>query len=102
MLPRNFVDASQTMNLSDVIELQEPKLRPAENLFLPAVLAGLGTTIRHLSQSIRGKHRTLQYPEERREQKTVLNGGMNTQHYRGVHRLNRDEQGRVKCVACFM
>jgi len=22
--------------------------------------------------------------------------------YRGVHRLNRDEQGRVKCVACYM
>ena len=22
--------------------------------------------------------------------------------YRGVHRLNRDEQGRVKCVACFL
>ena len=90
------------MNLSDVVELQEPKLKAAENLFLPAVLAGLGTTIRHLSQSIRGKHRTLQYPEERREQKTVLNGGMDTQRYRGVHRLNRDEQGRVKCVACYM
>jgi formate hydrogenlyase subunit 6/NADH:ubiquinone oxidoreductase subunit I len=25
-----------------------------------------------------------------------------TQIYRGVHRLNRDEQGRVACVACFM
>ena len=23
-------------------------------------------------------------------------------NYRGVHRLNRDEQGRVKCVACYM
>ena len=23
-------------------------------------------------------------------------------HYRGVHRLNRDEQGRVKCVACML
>ena len=22
--------------------------------------------------------------------------------YRGVHRLNKDEEGRVKCVACFM
>ena len=27
---------------------------------------------------------------------------MDTQRYRGVHRLNRDEQGRVKCVACYM
>ena len=24
------------------------------------------------------------------------------QTYRGVHRLNKDEEGRVKCVACFM
>ena len=23
-------------------------------------------------------------------------------NYRGVHRLNRDEEGRVKCVACYM
>ena len=23
-------------------------------------------------------------------------------NYRGVHRLNRDEQNRVKCVACYM
>ncbi|MFO0843160.1 MAG: NADH-quinone oxidoreductase subunit I [Gemmataceae bacterium] len=23
-------------------------------------------------------------------------------NYRGVHRLNRDEKGRVKCVACYM
>ncbi|MFM7923542.1 MAG: NuoI/complex I 23 kDa subunit family protein, partial [Planctomycetaceae bacterium] len=23
-------------------------------------------------------------------------------HYRGVHRLNRDEKDRVKCVACMM
>jgi NADH-quinone oxidoreductase subunit I len=90
------------MNPNDILELHEPKLSAAENLFLPAVLTGLGTTIRHLSRSIRGKHRTMQYPEERREQKTVLEGGMDTQHYRGIHRLNRDEQGRVKCVACFM
>ena len=44
----------------------------------------------------------VQYPEERREQKGVLEQGMDQQRYRGVHRLNRDEQGRVKCVACFM
>ncbi len=36
---------------------------------------------------------TQQYPEV--EPKLPAN-------YRGVHRLNRDEQGRVKCVACYM
>ena len=90
------------MKPEDVVELQEPKLSSFEAMFLPAVLSGLGTTIRHLGQSIRGKHRTLQYPEQRREDSAGFHGGMDTQRYRGVHRLNRDEQGRVKCVACYM
>ena len=36
---------------------------------------------------------TVQFPEQ--QPKLPPN-------YRGVHRLNRDEQGRVKCVACYM
>ena len=32
----------------------------------------------------------------------VEEGGMELRTYRGVHRLNKDEEGRVKCVACFM
>jgi NADH-quinone oxidoreductase subunit I len=32
----------------------------------------------------------------------VEQGGMLERTYRGVHRLNKDEEGRVKCVACFM
>jgi len=90
------------MKPEDVIELHEPKLNSFEAMFVPAILAGLGTTIRHFGRSIVGKHRTLQYPEERRENKSVFDGGMDIQRYRGVHRLNRDEQGRVKCVACYM
>jgi NADH-quinone oxidoreductase subunit I len=90
------------MNPQDVMELKEPKLSSMESMFLPAVLAGLGTTMRHIGQTLRGKHRTLQYPEQRREDRSVMNGGMDTQRYRGVHRLNRDELGRVKCVACYM
>jgi NADH-quinone oxidoreductase subunit I len=90
------------MKPEDVIELSEPKLGSFETMFIPAVLAGLGTTIRHLGRSIVGGHRTLQYPEERRENKDIMNGGMDIKTYRGVHRLNRDEQGRVKCVACYM
>ena len=27
---------------------------------------------------------------------------MRVENYRGVHRLNRDKDGRVACVACFM
>ena len=90
------------MKPQDHLELHEPVLNPFENMFVPAVLAGLGTTMRHIGQTLRGKHRTMQYPEQRRENLPVLQGGMDTQRYRGVHRLNRDEQNRVKCVACFM
>jgi len=32
----------------------------------------------------------------------VDQGGMLKSTYHGVHRLNKDAQGRVKCVACFM
>ena len=91
------------MKDSDVIVLDEPKLSLADQFFLPQVLIGLGTTFKHMFNVVaKGKDRVVQYPEERREQKPVLNGGMDTQGYRGVHRLNRDEQGRVKCVACYM
>ncbi len=75
---------------SDIIVIREPELTPADKLYLPQVVAGLKTTLRHLFK----KKVTVQYPEERRP--------MRTQIYRGVHRLNRDEQGRVACVACFM
>ena len=38
---------------------------------------------------------TVSYPEEEPQIDNPL-------IYRGVHRLNQDEQGRVKCVACFL
>ena len=90
------------MKLEDIIELQPPELNASENIFLPAVLSGLGSTMVHLFRSVSGNVRTMQYPEERREDKPVLEQGMDVQRYRGVHRLNHDEQNRVKCVACYM
>ena len=90
------------MKSEDIVEIKEPTLSTWESLFVPAVLVGLGTTIRHLGKSIVGGHRTMQYPEQRREDRPLMDGGMDIQRYRGVHRLNRDEQGRVKCVACYM
>ena len=61
----------------------------AEQLYLPAIFAGLQTTIKHIFMPTV----TVQYPE----QQPVLPA-----NYRGVHRLNRDDKGRVKCVACYM
>jgi NADH-quinone oxidoreductase subunit I len=71
--------------------IEEPELGVAGRLYLPAFVQGLATTARHLV----GRKVTLQYPEQ---EPTIGN----PQIYRGVHRLNRDEQGRVKCVACFL
>jgi NADH-quinone oxidoreductase subunit I len=73
----------------DVKWVEEPRIGLLEKLYLPAIFAGLGTTVKHLFQP----KITVQFPEEQ----PVLPA-----NYRGVHRLNRDEEGRVKCVACYM
>jgi NADH-quinone oxidoreductase subunit I len=64
-----------------------------EQLYLPSIAAGLVTTGKHLARTLAGKEITVQFPEERARMPP---------NYRGVHRLNRDEQGRVRCVACYM
>ena len=71
--------------------IEPPELGFWGKTYLPLLLEGMTTTLRHLfSRKI-----TVQSPEERHEIPEPL-------RYRGVHRLNRDEQGRVKCVACFL
>jgi len=75
---------------SDLIRITEPQLSAFERLYLPQILQGLRVTLRHLF----GRKFTLQYPEEKRQ--------VRADRYHGLHRLNRDEQGRVACVACFM
>lgn len=72
-----------------VKKLTAPKMNLWEKLYLPNILKGLGITFSHL----RREKVTLQYPEE----KWIPREG-----YRGAHRLNKDEKGRVKCVACEM
>ena len=85
------------MKDTDVIHLSEPKLSMMDDFYVPQVLKGLGTTMRHmLNVVVGGKDRVIQYPEERREDMPVEKGGMQKSNFRGVHRLNRDEQGRVK------
>ena len=91
------------MKDSDVIVLEEPRLSLSDQFYLPQVLIGLGTTMKHMfNVVVRGIDRVVQYPEERREDLAVEKGGMLQKTYRGIHRLNKDEEGRVKCVACFM
>ena len=78
----------------DIIEISEPELTPAEKVYLPAVVGGLATTLKHMVSKKRRDERVVQYPEQKRAQRV--------ENYRGVHRLNKDESGRVKCVACFL
>ncbi|MFQ5422356.1 MAG: NuoI/complex I 23 kDa subunit family protein [Phycisphaerae bacterium] len=85
--PRRWTD-------TDVVCVDQPELSAAERLYLPQVFEGMRTTLRHMFKKRLRDQMVIQYPEEKREQRKET--------YRGVHRLNRDEQGRVACVACFM
>jgi len=58
-----------------------------EKLYLPAILSGMGITIRHFLK----KPATFEYPEKKREFSPV---------YRGLHVLKRDDEGRERCTAC--
>ena len=58
-----------------------------EKLYLPAVLKGMFITISHLFK----KKVTINYPEKKRSFSEV---------FRGLHVLNRDEEGRERCTAC--
>lgn len=71
--------------------LEAPRLGLADRMYLPLFFEGLTTTSRHLV----GPKMTVSFPEERPAVGNPL-------IYRGVHRLNKDDQGRVKCVACFL
>lgn len=73
----------------DVRWVSEPKIGLVEKLYLPAIFQGIATTMRHFTAPAV----TQQFPEVRPELPP---------NYRGVHRLNRDTEGRVKCVACYM
>ncbi len=88
----------------EIVRIETRPMNRSEAVFLPEVFKGFGTTMRHFFTSFgQGRtSRTMQYPEERRENMPIEQGGMNPGNFRGVHRLNRDEDGRVKCVACMM
>ena len=62
-----------------------------DKLYIPAVLKGMWVTLKHLITP--QKNITIQYPEYKWKP---------FPKYRGAHRLNKDEQGRIKCVACEM
>lgn len=58
-----------------------------EKMYLPAIAKGMGITLSHIFK----KKATVSYPEETRPFSPV---------FRGLHVLNRDEEGRERCTAC--
>ena len=58
-----------------------------EKIYVWNVLKGMMITFSHIFR----KKATIQYPEEKRPFSPV---------FRGLHVLNRDEQGRERCTAC--
>ncbi|MAG20940.1 MAG: NADH-quinone oxidoreductase subunit NuoI [Candidatus Marinimicrobia bacterium] len=60
-----------------------------DKLYIPALLNGLKVTLRHFFQ----KKVTIQYPDTKH---------IPPEGYRGLHRLNKCPNGRIRCVACEM
>lgn len=58
-----------------------------EKIYIPAIMKGLSITLGHIFK----KKATVSYPEEKRPFSPV---------FRGLHVLNRDEEGRERCTAC--
>ena len=75
--------------------VKEPELGLSGRMYLGPLLDGLATTAKHFFSTAKGDGMTCQFPEQRPQFGNPL-------IYRGVHRLNKDDQGRVKCVACFL
>jgi NADH-quinone oxidoreductase subunit I len=74
--------------------IEPPTLKWHEKLYVLPIVQGLAVTARHMAGvAFQGQAITMQYPEEQH---------VPSPNYRGVHRLNKDEQGRVKCVACML
>ena len=70
-----------------VIQVQRKAPHAAERTYLPQIVGGMMTTLKHFF----GPTETLQYPEER----PAIPPG-----YRGVPTLVKDPHGREKCVSC--
>jgi NADH-quinone oxidoreductase subunit I len=70
-----------------VIPVQRRSLTLAERTYLPQILGGMMTTIKHFF----GPAVTMEYPEQR----PAIPPG-----YRGVPTLVKDPRGREKCVSC--
>jgi NADH-quinone oxidoreductase subunit I len=68
-------------------QIDRSKMTFMESLYLPSILKGMAITFSHIFK----KKPTINYPEVTRPFSEV---------FRGLHVLNRDEEGRENCTAC--
>ena len=74
-------------NRSKVVSNKKMSLK--EKLYLPAIIQGMGITLKHAIEGPKGK--VFAYPEVQKPRAKV---------WRGQHVLKRDEEGRERCTAC--
>jgi len=67
--------------------VSKKKMSFVERLYIPAILGGMGITLKHLFK----KKVTISYPEVKRPIAPT---------WRGKHVLKRDENGAERCTAC--
>src|SRR5690606_18636682 len=81
------IENAMSIRDEDIVLVDPTPATAAESFYLPEVFRGLGTTLKHLVGSI-GKGRmnkAMEYPEVRREDLPVDEGGLNVSNFRGVH-----------------
>jgi NADH-quinone oxidoreductase subunit I len=69
------------------VQIDRSPMTFGERIYLPAIAKGLSITLSHIFK----KKATVSYPEQKRPFSPV---------FRGLHILNRDEEGRERCTAC--
>lgn len=76
--------------------IQRKKTPFLQRIYLPFILAGMARTFRHFFRNAKDSSniKFLEYPEQK---PTDI-----TKRYRGLHRLTKNEEGELKCVACDM
>jgi NADH-quinone oxidoreductase subunit I len=77
------------------VNVDRPTRSLAERTYLVPIIKGLMVTLRHFLRNLAG-HRdvaTIQYPEVKRQYSERL---------RGRHILTTREDGKLRCVACYM
>ena len=68
-------------------QVERKPMNLLERMYLPAIFKGMAITFGHMFK----KKPTINYPEKTRPFSPV---------FRGLHVLNRDEEGRENCTAC--